>query len=97
MCEDVESCEILTQPDTWAGWPGRPAGYHHPPVQNWDLGRAQDVYIDIFSLEAHSGYLCLSHLPDRDVPDMVPHQADPGPLQHGEEVIVTVWPSLELR
>ena len=84
---------------TWAGsdWQAGWAGSLHPPVEHWDLGRTENVDVDVFSLEAHRGYFRLRHLADRDVPDMVPHQADPGPLQHGEEVIVTVWPSLELR
>ena len=83
-------------------WPAGSA--RHPPVQHWDLGRTQNVDVDVFSLESHCGYLCLSHFADCDVPDKVPHQGDPGPLQHGgggEELgggeSNGVWSSLELR
>ena len=85
VCDD--GCEISTQPDCGqAGVAAALAGLVcptlHPPVQHGDLGRTENVDVDVFSLEAHRGYFRLRHLADRDVPDMVPHQGDPGPLQH---------------
>ena len=53
-----------------------------PPVEHWDLGWAQNVDVNIFSLETHCGYLGTGHSPHCNVLDMLPHQGDPGPLQH---------------
>ena len=62
------------------GWPAW--SVLHPPVQHGDLGRTENVDVDVFSLESHRGYLGLGHLADCDMSDVVAHQADPGPLQH---------------
>ena len=68
-------CETLTQP-----------GRTLTPtctVQHRDLGRAQDVDIDILPLEANGGDLGVGYTAHSDVLDMLAHQGDPGPLQHG--------------
>ena len=57
-------------------------GTGNPPVQNWDLGRAENVDINVFSLKTNGRYLSTSNTPHSDVLHVLPHQGDPGPLQH---------------
>ena len=65
-----------------------PAG--HPPVENRDLGRAENVDVDVLPLEAHGWDLRRGHAPHGDVAHVLPHEADPGPLEHADVPGLTI-------
>ena len=86
-------CGVLR---SWAraDWRGR-CGRGYPPVEDRDLGRAENVDVDVFPLEPDRGDLGLRHAAHGDVPDVVPDQGDPRALQHGVAwLLVTVTPHL---
>ena len=58
-------------------------GWWDLPVENGNLGRAEDVDVDVLSLEPNRTDLCGGNPAHRNVLDMLAHQADPSPLEHG--------------
>ena len=48
----------------------------HPPVENRDLGGAENVDVYVLSLESHCRYLSLSHATHSNVTNMFTHESD---------------------